>query len=162
MLITEVEKNSRERIRIALVEYHGHMLCDCRVYFEDDQGEWRPTKKGISLSPDTIDAVIEALQQGSAALEDALSPLPGRKAQPTVEKPTPAAPKPEDRTISERVRAWVSSVNGNQFSVKDCQRALGLTERKQAHLVNVVFSKLCDEGVIERTGEGRGSYRRPA
>ncbi len=150
MQIAEVQKNAKERIRISLTEYHGHQFIDCRVYYEDGEGKWRPTKKGIALNEDTIDEVIEALQKGSAALEDALSPrAEDRKPRPGAEKAPPdaeaeaqtEAPKSDNRNISERVRAWVSSVNGSQssvngsqfsvngsqFSVKDCRRALLLT-----------------------------------
>lgn len=158
MLIAEIEKNSKERIKVSIEGYKGHKFIDCRVYFEDSAGEWRPTRKGIALSADTIDEVIEALQKGSAALETSLSPMPAQKPRP---RPSAeAGPSTDGRSISERVRAWVSSVNGSQFSVKDSQKALGLTESREKHLVNVVLSKLCDEGVIERIGEGRGSYRR--
>jgi hypothetical protein len=162
--IAVIEKNTKERIRVILTDYNGHKFIDCRVYFEDAQGELKPTKKGIALSADTINEVIQALQKGSAALGDSLAPVPARrKPRPMAEKATPGAeagaPKFEGRNVSERVRGWVSAVNGSQFSVKDCQRALALTETKQAHLVNVVLSKLCYEGLIERTGEGRGSYK---
>jgi hypothetical protein len=167
MIIAEIEKNTKERIRVSLEEYKGHRFIDCRVYFEDAAGEWRPTKKGLALNEDCIDEVIDTLKQASDALEDLLSPRStDRKPRPGTEKTSPGAgagaPKADTRNISERVRTWVSSVNDSQFSVKDCRRGLSLTEAKQAHLVNVVFSKLCDEGVIERTGEGRGSYRRLA
>ena len=79
MLICEVEKNTKERIRISVEEFKGHKFIDCRVYYEDAAGEWRPTRKGIALGADTIGQVIEALQKGSAALEDFLSSLPAQK-----------------------------------------------------------------------------------
>ena len=69
MLIAEIEKNSTERIRVAVTEYKGHKFIDCRVYFEDGQGEWRPTKKGIALNGETILEVIEALQKARQTLE---------------------------------------------------------------------------------------------
>lgn len=147
--IAEVEKNSKERIRVSIEEYRDHKFIDCRVYYEDKDGQPR--------NADTIDEVITALQKGSEILEEQLSPIKDRG---TKEKPT--LKLADNRTVSDKVRAWVSSVNGNQFSVKDGQRALGLTEPKQAHLVNVVFAKLAEEGLIERTGQGRGIYRRIA
>ncbi|MGD0231536.1 MAG: transcriptional coactivator p15/PC4 family protein [Syntrophorhabdales bacterium] len=166
MLICEVEKNMKERIRISIEEYHGHRFIDCRVYFEDAAGEWRPTKKGIALNEDTIDECIAGLQKGSAALEDVLSPMPAeRKPRPGAEKTTPGAEagslKTDGRSISERVRAWVASVNGiDQFQSKSIAIDLGLTKQKDKHLVNVVLAQLAGEGMIERTGNGRGSYRR--
>jgi hypothetical protein len=69
MQIAEIEKNAKERIRVSIEEYKGHKFVDCRVYFEDEGGEWRPTKKGIALNDKCIDPVIEALQKASKALE---------------------------------------------------------------------------------------------
>lgn len=67
--IAEVQKNVKERIQIIVTEYHGHKFVDCRVYSEDDNGAWRPTKKGIALNGDCISEVIEALQKASKELE---------------------------------------------------------------------------------------------
>ncbi len=69
MLIKEIEKNTKERIKVTLDEYRGYKFCSVRVYFEDDNGQWLPTKKGITLNGDTIDPVIEALQSASKKLE---------------------------------------------------------------------------------------------
>lgn len=65
MLIGEIQKNLKERIRVSMEEYRGHKFIDLRVYFEAESGEWKPTKKGIALNSDSIDAVIEALQKAS-------------------------------------------------------------------------------------------------
>lgn len=156
MLIADIEKNTRERVRVTIEEYRGHKFIDCRVYYRDEAGEWQPTRKGIALNADTLNDVIAALQKGSDALGSTLSPI--------VEdgKARPAGKPVGTGTVSEAVRAWVLSSVNDQFSVKDSQRALGLTERKQAHLVNVVLSQMCNEGLIERTGQGRGVYRKAA
>ena len=69
MLITEIQKNVKERIRVSIEEYRGTRFIDCRVYFEDEDGEWKPTKKGIALNGDCIDEVIEAMQKASKTLE---------------------------------------------------------------------------------------------
>ncbi len=62
-LIETVPKNAREEIRIALTEYHGHDLCDVRVYAEPYSGdEWIATKKGLSLSVAKLPALIKGLQ----------------------------------------------------------------------------------------------------
>ena len=69
MTINEIEKNMKEKIRVSIEEFRDHKFIDCRVYFEDDSGTWRPTKKGIALKSDCIGEVIEALQTASKALE---------------------------------------------------------------------------------------------
>jgi hypothetical protein len=75
--IASIQKNAMEKIKIVITEYHGHTFVDCRVYFEDDQGEWRPTKKGIALNDDIIDQVIQGLQKASRKLGGALDPKKG-------------------------------------------------------------------------------------
>lgn len=69
MLLCEIEKNQKERIRVSIEEFRGTRFIDCRVYFEGEDGEWRPTKKGIALNCDSIDEVIEALQKARKRLE---------------------------------------------------------------------------------------------
>lgn len=49
-VITQFEKNATEVVRISLSEYRGRKLVDMRVYYSDDAGEYRPTKKGVALN----------------------------------------------------------------------------------------------------------------
>lgn len=67
-LIGQIDKNKKEKIKVSLEEYRGHRLCDCRVYW-DDGGTWRPSKKGIALSDENIDEVIELLKRASKIME---------------------------------------------------------------------------------------------
>jgi hypothetical protein len=67
-MIAEICKNSKEKIRVSVEVYRGHKFIDCRVYFEDKAGRWCPSKKGITLSAETANEVIEALQKGTEEL----------------------------------------------------------------------------------------------
>ena len=58
----EIQKNSKEVIRVSASNYEGHDLIDLRVWF-DDNGEMRPTKKGISFNPSKAKDVIEGILQ---------------------------------------------------------------------------------------------------
>jgi hypothetical protein len=49
-VIAQFEKNATEVIRVSLSEYRGHKLFDVRVYYSDDEGQYKPTRKGVSLS----------------------------------------------------------------------------------------------------------------
>jgi predicted phosphoadenosine phosphosulfate sulfurtransferase len=49
-VIAQFEKNATEVVRISLTEYRGHKLIDLRVYYSDGEGQYRPTKKGVSLA----------------------------------------------------------------------------------------------------------------
>ena len=64
-LIEEVEKNANEVIRIALTEYRGHELLDVRVYYRDDEGDYKPCRKGVSLRVDMIDDLHAAIEKAA-------------------------------------------------------------------------------------------------
>ena len=62
-IIKEIQKNQKEKIIISTNEYQGYKFVDLRVHYEDEtSGEYKPTKKGIALSPKVIDKVIELIQ----------------------------------------------------------------------------------------------------
>jgi hypothetical protein len=77
-LIAQFEKNATEVVRVSLTEYRGRKLVDVRVYYSDDEGQYRPTKKGVSLSvdvyPDFKRALLELekilLERDLISLED--------------------------------------------------------------------------------------------
>jgi transcriptional coactivator p15 (PC4) len=72
MLIAQFHKNAVEQIRIALRDYKGRRLIDMRTYYQDDAGEWLPTKKGIAL---TVEQWLE-LRAAPASLAQALEETP--------------------------------------------------------------------------------------
>ncbi|MCZ6875177.1 MAG: transcriptional coactivator p15/PC4 family protein [bacterium] len=45
-VIAQFEKNATEVVRVSLTEFRGHKLIDLRVYYSDDEGQFKPTKKG--------------------------------------------------------------------------------------------------------------------
>ena len=51
-LVREIEKNTLEKIVATMGEFKGKQRIDIRIYFQDDNDEWRPTKKGINLGLD--------------------------------------------------------------------------------------------------------------
>jgi hypothetical protein len=68
-VISRVTKNAREVIFLSLSEFKGRRLIDIRVHVPGDQeGDWVPTRKGISLALGLYPAFREALGE----LEEAL------------------------------------------------------------------------------------------
>jgi hypothetical protein len=49
-VVAQFEKNATEVLRLSLTEFRGHQLIDARIYYSDDEGQYRPTKKGVSLA----------------------------------------------------------------------------------------------------------------
>ena len=68
MMIGEIQKNATERIRVSVSEYKGYTYLDLRIFFENDSGEWMPTKKGVTISKDNIESLISLLSEGKVKL----------------------------------------------------------------------------------------------
>lgn len=69
-VVARITKNPTEEVRISLTSYHGYDLVDIRVYFQDDHGEWRPTKRGVSLSTDAVAELRDAIVKTEAMLNE--------------------------------------------------------------------------------------------
>ena len=48
-------------IRIEASEYRGESGLDIRRYYLDDEGEWRPTRKGIRIAEHLVEEVLSAM-----------------------------------------------------------------------------------------------------
>ena len=66
MQIGEIPKGN-DKIIVTVKEFKGKQYIDLRTHFQNDQGEWIPTKKGISLTPDNLDEMIQFLQKAKKA-----------------------------------------------------------------------------------------------
>ncbi len=62
MEIGEIPKG-KDKIIVALKEFKGKEYIDIRTHFQNDDGDWIPTKKGITLSPDNLDEMIDLLKK---------------------------------------------------------------------------------------------------
>jgi hypothetical protein len=69
MQIGELAKG-KDKIIITLKEFKGKQYIDIRTYFENQEGEWIPTKKGISLTPDNVDDLIKFLNEAKQKVSD--------------------------------------------------------------------------------------------
>ena len=61
----EFNKNSRELVRAGHTEYQGHKLIYLRVFYNagiDEKPEWRPTRKGITISEELVNELAKAIK----------------------------------------------------------------------------------------------------
>ena len=65
-----LEKNSRESLVINQTEFKGVKLVDVRVFYKDENGDLKPTKKGVSVRLEQLDALIKALSDLSATARE--------------------------------------------------------------------------------------------
>ena len=69
-MATVLEKNSRESLVINQTEIKGVKLVDVRVFYKDENGDLKPTKKGVSVRLNQLDALIKALSEVSATARE--------------------------------------------------------------------------------------------
>jgi len=69
MIIGEIERNDTERLRVEASNYKGSDFISVRIYYLADNGEWRPTKKGITVKPDKVDELIGFLTEGKSKID---------------------------------------------------------------------------------------------
>ena len=68
-IIGEIQKNQKEKIIASINEFKGNTFVDLRVHYDDDSGEYKPTKKGLAVSSKNIDGVIELLNKAKDKLK---------------------------------------------------------------------------------------------
>ena len=59
--VVKIPRNQTEQVRVGVKEFKGKSYIDIRIYYMDDQGDWKPTKKGVSLSTEYIEELKDAV-----------------------------------------------------------------------------------------------------
>ena len=56
-----IKKNSRESIVISKNVFNNIPLDDIRIHYKDENGDLKPTRKGISVREDSLDDFVSTL-----------------------------------------------------------------------------------------------------
>ena len=62
-LVHSFDKSSTEQIQVSLSTFKGKTYVDLRIYYKASDGDYRPTKKGITFSPDLLPELGEAMRK---------------------------------------------------------------------------------------------------
>lgn len=65
-LITTVTKNKSENIQVKYCEKNEKSYIDIRIVIHDSDGEYRPTSKGIAIPQESLEEIIEKIQEYKA------------------------------------------------------------------------------------------------
>jgi hypothetical protein len=68
-VILEVQKNHTERLRVSVSEYRGRMFVDLRTWYVGDDGEYRPSGKGVVIRPSQVAEVVQGLLLAARAAD---------------------------------------------------------------------------------------------
>ncbi|MGR3905837.1 transcriptional coactivator p15/PC4 family protein [Burkholderia sp. SR8] len=67
--ICEIQRGSRERLRVELTERNGKWYVDCRVWFVGADGNFKPSGKGVCIRRDHLAPLIQGLGLAARALD---------------------------------------------------------------------------------------------
>lgn len=68
-VLATIPRNATEQIQISINSYKNKQYLDLRVYYTTDDGEsWLPTKKGVTISPENLDTLREAVEEAMQEL----------------------------------------------------------------------------------------------
>ncbi len=61
--MTEIKKNSAEKLRIERTNFKGYDLVSMRIYYQDKAGEYQPSPKGFAFKVELVNDIIAGLKK---------------------------------------------------------------------------------------------------
>lgn len=68
-VVASFQKNSQEEFRFTITSFRGNDYADIRIYYEND-GDFLPSKKGITISPEAWKSFRECLDELESELRE--------------------------------------------------------------------------------------------
>jgi fructose-1-phosphate kinase PfkB-like protein len=62
-LVHSFDRSATEQVQVSLSKYKGKTYADIRIHCKADDGEYRPTKKGITVSRAQLPELEEAIRK---------------------------------------------------------------------------------------------------
>jgi hypothetical protein len=69
-IVHSFPKNPLEEVRSSVTVFKGKQYVDIRIYYKGDDGDFHPSKKGLTLSIDLFPELETGMQKLKEALED--------------------------------------------------------------------------------------------
>lgn len=69
-IVHSFPKNPLEEVRSSITYFKGKQYVDVRIYYKGDDGEYHPSKKGLTLSVELFPELETGLQKLKEALEE--------------------------------------------------------------------------------------------
>jgi hypothetical protein len=69
VLVRAIDKGLGNRIHIRISRFKDRDYLDIRNFYEDDAGEWKPTRKGVSVPVEFYDDLMAALGDAKAVID---------------------------------------------------------------------------------------------
>ena len=71
--LATIDRSATEQLQISIKTYKGKSYLDLRIFYTTDDGAtWLPTKKGVTVSPDHLDVLKDAVDE---AMQELMTPV---------------------------------------------------------------------------------------
>lgn len=70
VVVHSFPKNPLEEVRSSVTVFKGKKYVDLRVYYKGDDGEFRPSKKGLTIALDLFPELEEAMRKLKEVIGD--------------------------------------------------------------------------------------------
>jgi hypothetical protein len=77
VLVRTIDKGLGNRIHVRLSRFRDRDYLDIRNFYETEDGEWKPTRKGIAVPVEVYDELMSALEAAKPEIEKRSSAEPG-------------------------------------------------------------------------------------
>jgi hypothetical protein len=78
VLVQAIEKGLGERIHVRVSQFKGRVYLDVRNFYEDDAGEWKPTRKGVSVPVELYEQLQQAILQAKPEIDRMVATAPSK------------------------------------------------------------------------------------
>jgi hypothetical protein len=77
-LVKAIEKGMGGRIHVRLSRFQGRDYLDIRNFFQTDDEEWKPTRKGIAIPIELYAELMAALKESEPLIAERLKDKPAQ------------------------------------------------------------------------------------
>jgi hypothetical protein len=68
-IFLDLQRSQQHRLRVDVHEYRGRKFVGIRNYYQDGSGEWLASNHGVSIRPEHVAAVVQALMLAGQAFD---------------------------------------------------------------------------------------------
>lgn len=69
-ILLRIPRTATEEVHVQINEYKGKKYLDLRVFYTKDGGAtWNPTQKGVTIYPDRLAELKDAIEEAQSQLE---------------------------------------------------------------------------------------------
>lgn len=157
-----VKKNGRERIEVSISEFKKRKFLDIRNFYNDD-GEWKPTPKGISIPVELAHEIYRAVKKVGKPFFDLLPP-PGKEQEADEEinekkaksakadsgiqrrKKTVSVPEHDDDEMFEEEHSNVKRIKSKKGSKEIKKMIKQIGKKVAADMLEKIDAKIAKDG----------------